>query len=96
MAADVSSVGSQWDLVIGHSLGGPIGCLVAANDPTTRALLLLDPFLDTPDAAFDNLIDDLTAELDPHATAESIAAEQPAWHAEDCFQKAIGARLTSP
>lgn len=96
MAADVASVGEGWDLIVGHSFGGPIACLVAANDPTTRAVLLLDPFLDAADAVFDDLVEDLLAELDPNATAESIAAEQPAWHAEDCFQKAVGARLTSP
>lgn len=96
MAADVASMGAGWDLVVGHSLGGPIACLVAADDPTVRAVLLLDPFLDAPDSALDGLIAELVSELDPHATAETIASEQPAWHAEDCFHKAIGARLTSP
>lgn len=96
MAADVASVGEGWDLIIGHSLGGPIACLVAAGDPSSRAVLLLDPFLDAPSAEFDELVDDLLSELDPHATAESIAGEQPSWHAEDCFHKAISARLTSP
>ncbi len=96
MAADVASTGTGWDLVVGHSLGGPIACLIAAGDRATRAVLLLDPFFDAPDAAFEGLIDDLMSELDPHATAESIAAQEPAWHAEDCFHKAIGARMTSP
>lgn len=96
MAADVASVGAGWDLVVGHSLGGPIACHVAAGDPSIRGVLLLDPFLDTPDAAFDGLVGDLLAELDPFATAESIAAAEPAWDAEDCFHKAVGARSTSP
>lgn len=96
MAADVASLGKGWDLIIGHSLGGPIACLVAARDPSVRALLLLDPFLDAPDAEFDVVLDDLLSELDPHATADSIAGEQPGWHPEDCFHKAISARLTSP
>ncbi|MDH3249968.1 MAG: alpha/beta hydrolase [Acidimicrobiia bacterium] len=96
MSADVASLGAGWDLIVGHSLGGPIACLVAAKDPSTRAVLLLDPFLDAPDEAFDGLVGDLLSELDPHATAGSIAAEQPDWHAEDCFHKAVGARLTGP
>lgn len=96
MAADIASLGGGWDLVVGHSLGGPIACLVATSDPTTRAVLLLDPFLDVDDPDFDGLVDDLVSESDPDATAASIAAEQPAWHIEDCFHKAIGARMTSP
>lgn len=96
MAADVATVGSGWDLIVGHSLGGPIACLVAAGDPSSRAVLLLDPFLDTPDAEFEGVLNDLLSELDPHATAQSVAAGQPAWHTEDCFHKAISARLTSP
>ncbi len=96
MASDVASVGTGWDLIVGHSLGGPIACLVAANDPSSRGVLLLDPFLDTPDSEFEAVLDGLLSELDPHATAQSVAATQPAWHAEDCFHKAISARLTSP
>jgi pimeloyl-ACP methyl ester carboxylesterase len=96
MAADLASVGSGWDLIVGHSLGGPVACLVAANDPSSRAVLLLDPFLDTPDSEFEDVLDDLLSELDPHATARSVGDAQPAWHAEDCFHKAISARLTSP
>lgn len=96
MAADVASVGVGWDLVVGHSLGGPIACLVAVGDPSIRAVLLLDPFVDAPDTEFDGLMEELLSELDPVATAESVAAGQPAWHAEDCFHKAVSARLTSP
>jgi pimeloyl-ACP methyl ester carboxylesterase len=96
MAADLAVVGSGWDLIVGHSLGGPIACMAAAGDQSSRAVLLLDPFLDMPDTEFEDVLDDLLTELDPHATAESIASVQPTWHAEDCFHKAVGARLTSP
>ncbi len=96
MAADVASIGTSWDLIIGHSLGGPISCLIAVSDPPSKGVLLLDPFLDAPDAELDGLVDDLLGELDPHATAESIRAAQPTWHTEDCFHKAISARSTSP
>jgi pimeloyl-ACP methyl ester carboxylesterase len=95
MAADLATVGSGWDLIVGHSLGGPIACLVAESNPASRGVLLLDPFLDTPDTEFEHVLGDLLSELDPHATARSVAAAQPAWHAEDCFHKAISARLTS-
>lgn len=96
MAADLASVGEGWDLIVGHSLGAAIACRVAASDPDTRSLLLLDPFLDAPEDEFDGLLDGLLAELDPHATAESVADVEPTWHPEDCFHKAVGARLTSP
>ena len=95
MAADVASLGENWDLIVGHSLGGPIACVLAAQARACRAVLLLDPLLDAPDADFDGLLDELLSELDPHATAESIAGQQPSWHREDCFHKAISARLTS-
>lgn len=96
MAADLASIDAAWDLIIGHSLGGPIACLIAAQDPPSRGVLLLDPFLDAADTQLEGIVEDLLGELDPHATAESIQAEQPTWHAEDCFHKAISARLTSP
>lgn len=95
MAADIAAIGGGWDLVVGHSLGGPIACVTAARDPSTRAVVLLDPFLDVDDSGFEDLVDELVSESDPDATAASIAAEHPSWHADDCFHKAIGARMTS-
>ena len=96
MAADMTSIGAGWDLIVGHSLGGPISCLIAGNDPPSRGVLLLDPFLEASSDELDGLVDELLEELDPHATAGSIQAEQPTWHAEDCFHKAVSARSTSP
>lgn len=95
MAADLASLGENWDLIVGHSLGGPIACVLAAQARSCRAVLLLDPFLDAPDADFDDIVDGLLSELDPQATAESISGQHPSWHPEDCFHKAISARLTS-
>ncbi len=95
MAADVAGMGETWDLIVGHSLGGPIACVLAAQPRSCSAVLLLDPLLDAPDAEFDRLVDEQLSELDPHATAESIGAQHPSWHSEDCFHKAISARLTS-
>jgi len=95
MAADLETLGTEWDLIIGHSLGGPISSMLAAQHPPSRGLLLLDPFMDAPDSEFDRIVDELLSELDPHATEASIAAQHPAWHPEDSFHKAISARLTS-
>lgn len=96
MAADLTPVGSGWDLVVGHSLGGLVATEYAREPDRCEHLLLLDPLMDVPDSAFDGLVSDLLAELDPGATSESIRALHPAWDREDCFHKAVGARATSP
>lgn len=95
MAADLASLDGDWDLIVGHSLGGPIACLLATERPPRNGLLLLDPFLDAVDSEFDAIVEAVLTEVDPNATEESIAAQHPAWHPEDSNHKAIGARLTS-
>jgi pimeloyl-ACP methyl ester carboxylesterase len=96
MAADLLSVGSEWDLVLGHSLAGPITASFASQSDGVGKLLLLDPLLDIPSERFDEVVSDQLSELDPVATAESLLAINPRWHLEDCFHKAVGARATSP
>ena len=96
LSSDLEQLGDHWDLIIGHSLGGPVACALAARLGSVGALLLLDPFMDAADGTFDTLVSDQLSELDPMATADSIREQHPDWHPEDCFRKAISARLTSP
>ncbi len=95
MARDLAELGTSWDLVVGHSLGGPIAVEFALGPGGARQLLLLDPFLDADDDLFDVLVADQLSELDPLASADSIHAIHPDWSTEDCHHKAIGARQTS-
>jgi pimeloyl-ACP methyl ester carboxylesterase len=95
IAMDLASVGSAWDLVVGHSLGGPIVAAFGLGPGRPDRLLLLDPLLDVPDDEFDALVSGQLSELDPAATAESIREMHPDWDLEDCFHKAVGARSTS-
>lgn len=95
-AADLAALGSGWDLVIGHSLAGPIVATAALAPGFARALLLLDPVFEIADDQLDAVVDDQLSELDPHAEPGVILAANPSWSPEDAFQKAMGARLTSP
>lgn len=93
VASDVLAVPGRWDLVIGHSMGGPIATVVAVKSGCQR-LLLLDPFFDVEDDQFEDLLADQLGELDS-ADVEAIQQSNPRWHAEDCRQKAIAIELTS-
>ena len=93
VASDVAELDHGWDLVVGHSMGGPVATLVAMREERGR-LLLLDPLFDVADSDFDEVVEDQVAELgsgDPNG----IQALHPRWHIEDCRQKAIAIRLTS-
>ena len=96
LSSDLEQLGDRWDLLVGHSLGAPVACALAGRVGSVGAVLLLDPFMDAADGTFDALVAEQLSELDPMATADSIAERHPGWHPEDCFRKAISARSTSP
>ncbi len=95
-AKDLASLGDSWDLIVGHSLAGPIVAVVSAQTGNTRRVLLLDPVFDIPDLEFEAVVADQLSEIDPNAGAEDYEADHPDWHPEDRFHKAVGARSTSP
>ncbi len=95
-ANDLATLGDSWDLIVGHSLAGPIVALVAAQTGNARRLLLLDPMFDIPDPEFEVVVADQLSEIDPNASAEDYEGDYPGWHPEDRFRKAVGARATSP
>jgi pimeloyl-ACP methyl ester carboxylesterase len=90
-AADLP--GSDWDLVVGHSLGGATSTLAAGTPGFTRRLVLLDPVLKIDPAERDAIIEDQVAELS--LTVESLGAAKPHWDARDVELKVAGARLSS-
>lgn len=94
-AADLWELGGGWDVVVGHSLGGTLATLVAADPGYTSRLALLDPVFMIPEDHFDDLLDDLLAELADAGDPGGIGARNPAWHPEDAALKARAAGQTS-
>ncbi len=84
-AGDLASLGTGWDLVLGHSMGGTIALLLATPEFCDR-LILSDPALLVPSTP-ESLIW-LTKAYDPPITAEAVANKNPRWHPEDARIKA--------
>lgn len=94
--ADLDGVGREWELVVGHSLGGTLAaCAVAHRPRFARRAVLLDPVLQLPDDAFESIVAGQLAEL---AAAEpaAIRLANPGWHPEDVRQKVLAAAACSP
>jgi pimeloyl-ACP methyl ester carboxylesterase len=93
---DLAALAGNWDVVVGHSLGGTViaHALVDGHWPACHAVLL-DPVLELPEAEFDAIVQGQLAEL---ATVDAAALQRanPRWHPEDCRQKALAAACCSP
>jgi pimeloyl-ACP methyl ester carboxylesterase len=94
-AADLWELGGGWDLVVGHSLGGTLATLVAAEPGFTKRLALLDPVFMIPEDHFDALLADQLADLDHAGDPAAVAARYPSWHPEDAALKARAALHSS-
>jgi pimeloyl-ACP methyl ester carboxylesterase len=97
-AADFASdLGSGWELVIGHSLGGLIAAHAAVADPAFAGrLILLDPVLEIADADLPAVLESVVDEARNPATEEAIRAENPGWHDQCVRAKALAARQADP
>jgi pimeloyl-ACP methyl ester carboxylesterase len=96
-AADLSTLPSgDWELVVGHSLGGVVALqAVTAGDVRTRRLLLLDPVLELTERERELLTATCIAEVVDGRTVNAVRAEHPEWHPLDVHLKARAARHTS-
>lgn len=94
-AADLWELGDDWDIVVGHSLGGTVGSLVCAREDFARRLVLLDPVLIIPEDRFDSLLADHISEFDAAGDPELFARRNPGWHPEDAAIKALATLQTS-
>ena len=95
MVADLAGCGHDWDLVVGHSLGGTLVAYAAAHIPGfARHAVLLDPVFDLSENRFDQIVAEQLAELGSDATTIGLA--HPGWHPEDARQKALAAAACSP
>jgi len=83
----------DWDLVVGHSLGGASSLLAASTPGFTQRLVLLDPVLEVDPDALEAIIADQVAELS--LTIESLTAEKPHWHPDDVASKVAAAQRSS-
>lgn len=96
LARDVAVLGSGWDLIVGHSLGGAIAAHLLA-DPALGAGggVLLDPVLHLDATRRDVARTIYPAEagvLDPAA----VAAANPRWSPRDVERKVVAAAAVTP
>ena len=84
---DVLALGTGWDAVLGHSMGGTISVLAATADPSwTAGLILQDPALMLPEPMSDVrrwLLEEYLVEIDPLRISEM----NPTWHPTDVEAK---------
>lgn len=93
-AADLFELGTDWDMAMGHSLGGSTLLVCTAQDPNfAKRLVLEDPGLDIPATAESAAW--LTSAFDGEPTIEAVAAAHPRWHPEDCRIKVEARQQTS-
>lgn len=86
--ADVLAVGSDWEAVLGHSMGGLIATLAAYTDPSwTRGIVLQDPALLLPDSQ-EEVLRWLLDEYRRPITPDQLAFDNPRWVPEDAEIKA--------
>jgi len=92
--ADLAAgLGSGYELVVGHSLGGFVAAHAAAHDPGfAQRLVLLDPALEIPDSAYPSVVENLVGEARNPPSEAQIRAENPSWHAETVRAKALAGR----
>ena len=84
---DLLALGTGWDAVLGHSMGGTLAVLAATAEPTwSKGLVLQDPALMLPDPIStikEWLLEEYFVDADP----VRIAALSPRWHPTDVTAK---------
>jgi pimeloyl-ACP methyl ester carboxylesterase len=93
-ATDVLALGGEWDIVVGHSLGGAIAVIAHTKDHTFAGRLVLeDPLFRLSDP--NSFIAEYTKPFeDPSAAA--VLAQYPRWHPQDARIKAEALEASSP
>ncbi len=85
--ADVIALGSGWDAVLGHSMGGTISVLAATAAPSwARGIVLQDPALMLPEP-MSEVLGWLLEEYHADSDADRIAEMSPRWHPIDVAAK---------
>ncbi len=93
--ADVLALGTGWDAVLGHSMGGTIAVLAASQQPGWSAgLVLQDPALMLPEP-MSEVLEWLLEEFELGPSEDRIAAANPQWHPNDVAAKVEALRGSS-
>lgn len=94
LAADVSLLGEQWELVVGHSLGGAVAACLLAEPFDIEAAVLIDPVLRVDSAVGGELRQQLhdARSLD----AATVRATEPRWDERDVARKVAAAAMVTP
>jgi pimeloyl-ACP methyl ester carboxylesterase len=95
LAADVTALGSGWELVVGHSLGGAIAATLLASDEDIAAAVLVDPVLRLEASERERIRVQLSAEAGG-VDAATIRAEHPSWEERDVWRKVLATRAVTP
>jgi pimeloyl-ACP methyl ester carboxylesterase len=97
LAALADGLGTGYELVIGHSLGGVVAAHAAAHDPGfAQRLILLDPALELPDDGFESIYAGIVDEAGNPASEEQVRAANPGWDAETVRAKARASHQARP
>ena len=96
MADDVRALGSGWDVIAGHSLGGAVAAVLLADPAFAAHGLLLDPVLRIPQEWMPDIEVALVNEAGGNLTVEAIRERAPLWDDEDVFRLARAGALLSP
>jgi pimeloyl-ACP methyl ester carboxylesterase len=93
-AADVLAVGREWEVVVGHSVGGAVAAIAQTKNRTFAGRLVLeDPVLRLSDPG--SFIAEHTRPFkDPSAAA--VLAQNPRWHPQDARIKEEALEASSP
>ena len=92
-ADDVLALGTGWDAVVGHSLGGAIAVTAHTADPGFAARMVLqDPALLVVETSRDDIMKWLLESFARPLTAGAMEEENPTWGPEDCAIKAEALR----
>lgn len=94
-ADDVLALGSGWDAVVGHSMGGAIAVLAATDQGFASRLVLQDPAVVTANDV-DEVLSWLMADFEGPMTAAWMLEQNPWYHLEDARLKALTLRQTMP
>jgi pimeloyl-ACP methyl ester carboxylesterase len=96
LADDVLALGTGWDLVVGHSLGGVVTVLAANRDPAfADRLVLIDPALRLPGEGVDLRVSEML-ELVAGADADAYQRAHPTWHRRTVEAWVESHRLVDP
>jgi pimeloyl-ACP methyl ester carboxylesterase len=93
-AADVALLGDDWDLIVGHSLGGAVAALLLGRVRAAGAVLV-DPVLVLDASARDAFRRSQRAECGP-IDLDALRASHPDWDERDVARKALAAALVTP